>query len=129
MIRRVFRVVAATGRGEGGVVLAVRFALAPARAAAFSDWTRRMLLPALTGGVVAVHVLAHEPSVTRGIGGQADDGSPDASPPWLVLAECGDARAADAIAGTALGPESLGSAGLVGAVARDVYRLQISMDA
>jgi hypothetical protein len=131
MVRRVFRVVAATGRGEGGVILAARFALDPTRSPAFADWTRRALLPAITAaaGVVAGHVLAHEPGATRGIGGQADDGGPGISPPWLILAECGDVGAADSVAGTALGADKLATAGAVGDVAHDVYRLQISMDA
>jgi hypothetical protein len=131
MVRRVFRVVATAGRGEGGILLAARFALDPTRLSAFADWTRQTLLPMLTAaaGVVAVHVLAHEPAATRGIGGPADDGGPGASPPWLIMVECGDAAVADAVAGTALAPDSLAMAGVVGAVARDIYRLQISMDA
>jgi hypothetical protein len=131
MVRRVFRVVAATGRGEGGVILATRFALNPTRSPAFADWMRQTLLPALgaTAGVVAVRVLAHEPTATRGIGGQADDGSPEASPPWLILVECGDVGVTDALAGTALASDSLVGAGAVGGVTHDVYRLQISMDA
>lgn len=76
-VRRVFRVVAAVGRGEGAIVLGARFALDPPPQPAFADWTRQALLPALaaTPGVVAVHVLAHEPAVTNGIGGQAEDGA------------------------------------------------------
>jgi hypothetical protein len=131
MVRRVFRVVAATGRGQGGVVLATRFALEPTRAPAFPDWTRQTLLPALaaTPGVVAVRVLAHEPAATRGIGGQADDGEPGASPPWLILVESGDVGVTDAVAGAALGSDTLTRTGAVGGVIHDVYRLQISMDA
>jgi hypothetical protein len=131
MVRRVFRVVTAVGRGEGAILLGARFALDPPRQPAFADWTRQALLPALavTPGVVAVHVLAHEPAVTRSIGGQAEDGGPDASPPWLILAECGDVGVADALAGTVLASGHLAKAGAVGSVAHDVYRLQISMDA
>jgi hypothetical protein len=36
---------------------------------------------------------------------------------------------ADAVTGTALAPDSLAQVGVVGGIARDVYRLQISMDA
>jgi hypothetical protein len=131
MVRRVYRVVAAAGRGEGGVLLAARFALDPTRLSTFADWTRETLLPALiaAAGVVAAHVLAHEPAATRAIGGQSDDGGPGASPPWLILVECGDAAVADAVTGTALAPDSLAQVGVVGGIARDVYRLQISMDA
>jgi hypothetical protein len=123
MVRRVFRVMAVAGRGEGGALLAARLALDPTRLAAFADWTRQTLLPTITAavGVVAAHALAHEPTATRGIGGQADDGGPGTSPPWLILA--------DAVAGTALAPDILARAGVVGGIGRDVYRLQISMDA
>jgi hypothetical protein len=82
-----------------------------------------------TAGVVAVHVLAHEPAASRGIGGQAEDGGPGASPPWLLLVECGDARVANGVAGTELASSSLARVGVVGSVARDVYQLQIGIDA
>jgi hypothetical protein len=131
MVRRVFRVVATTGRGEGGVILIARFALDPARPPEFADWTRRTLLPALaaTPGVVAIHLLAHDPAATRGIGGQAEDGGPGASPPWLLLVECGDVDVAEGVARTELASSGLAQFGVVGSAARDIYRLQISMDA
>jgi hypothetical protein len=131
MVRRVFRVVACEGRGEGGVILVARVAVDPSRSAAFAEWAGQTLLPALAGtaGVVAVRALAHEPAATRRIGGQAHDGGPGASLLWLVLVECGDASVAGAVGGLGLGPDALARAGAVGGATLDVYRLQISMDA
>lgn len=130
MVRQVFRIVLASGRGEGGILLAVRLALRPAQPAAFVDRTRDVLLElAETAGVVAARVLAHEPHTTRAIHGQADDGGPDASPPWLVLVECGAPGIADAVARGALAPDRLAAAGAVGPLSLDTYQLQISMDA
>lgn len=114
MARMVFRVVATTGRGEGGLVLATRLDAAAALGWAGPSLGKLAEAPA----VVAAHVLEHDPDATRRIRGQADDGRP-----WLLLVEAGDAVLAaraveEAVPAARARPPRI-----------DAYRLQISVRA
>jgi hypothetical protein len=112
MVRQVFRVATRAGRGEGGQVLAAR--LGPETA---PRWAEAVGALAAAPGVVAAHLLEHDPEATRRIGGQADEARP-----WLLLVECGEA---------AMGEAALAAhvpAGVPG-LRPEGYRLQISVDA
>jgi hypothetical protein len=45
------------------------------------------------------------------------------------MVECGDSEAARSLGGTTLAPDGLWRAMVVGGITREIYRLQISMDA
>jgi hypothetical protein len=128
-----YRVVASSGRGQGGVLLTLR--LGPAgpmagRPAALAEPGLGAVLDVT--GVVAVHVLEATPEVTsatteekrlRGPG----DRDRNAAEPWCLLVEADDASVLAELRAGPLGPESLRAHGaeLSGAGA---YQLQISID-
>lgn len=129
MVRNGYRVVASSGRGQGGVLLTVRLQMGGVGEGVLRRWAEAdlALVRQLTG-VVGVHVLEPVPETTRiptkekTIRGY-QPGEADPREPWVLLVECSDPEPTDRLLRGPLDRLAAEPETAVG-----TYRLQISLD-
>jgi hypothetical protein len=129
------RVLASTGRGQGGTVVTLRLRPAAGREVAVCGWLTGPALAQLAEptGVVGVHVLETVPDTTRirtaeGKLKGGEVGEAEAVPPFVLVVELSDAAAAEPLLAGPLGGAGLAAQGAAPDAATGLYRLQLTMD-
>jgi hypothetical protein len=129
--RTICHVEASVGTGDGAAIEAIRLgsSLAPKRFAR-SLMERIAPLPASVAGIVAVHLLRGdgEASSRSTLEKKLRQGA-DEIADWIVLVEAIDAQRLAALRQSALGDETLVSAGARADMKRGIYRLQYALSA
>jgi hypothetical protein len=129
------RVLASTGRGQGGALVTVRVRPAEGKGEALRGWLADRAGTALreTAGVVAVHAVETVPETTqiKTAEGKLKGGEvATAEAPWplVLLIDCDTVEAAQSLAGGPLHPDRLVGHGAAPGALVGAYRLHITMD-
>jgi hypothetical protein len=129
------RVVASSGRGQGGGLLTLRLHLRAGGEAMLHEGLAGQSLAFVRqlAEVVGVHVVETVAETTRIRtaegklkGGEVSEVEKPC--PFVLLVECSDARIVEALAAGPLHPERLAAHGVAPGTVADTYRLQISME-
>lgn len=129
VVRNGYRVVATSGRGQGGVLLTARLQRGGVGEGVLRRWTEADLaLVRQPIGVIGVHLLEPVPETTRIQTKEKElrghqPGEADPREPWVLLVECNDPDLTDPLLRGPLARLAAEPETVVG-----TYRLQISLD-